>query len=680
MPNFATNSFAGQFCAPVGPIFVMQSPAAGTPLMPGQTTVVMQVCDGLGNCTFCAVVVNAVPTGGNPVLTCPPNQVIQTCNNGSIGYYKVKGTGYNGPIVCTPPSGTFFPVGTTVVTCTATNNCGGMATCSFTITVRPPMTRWPCDWYAGIGIAFQTVGGATMAIRPDADAGGSDGTAIAIPINPAICVFPNPNVPITPSGVLLHPGAAKAISFTTVLPFDVPENVVLELVLPPTTSNSNSIPLLSFRSKGKKGYCVKSSTKLYDDEPAQSYRSIAIGTNGELFSSFAWDLANATTNVLLNLNYQPGVTSVVMTVHLDLSSREVSIEFPYCIWTPDNARKGWDGCIYGNGTPSKGLGTNKTARLILTPTPPHNPHPPITDVALMAQALPEFLVEDATITAVGRKWGDGHVTLMKAYDDGEAGLEFVALSPGGGVHVDLGHSASFQMRLTHFRSADNPSEEQLLTRTIGPIALTNRPAPPPFLDALLLQASSGGVDCSADFSNLDSPTVRVQIYQGTTLMAERTGVPAQLGQPLLTLPMWPSALGKIGGASPCRRGKIPVVANIVLPGGAGTPPQTVPGDEFRILAELPPGAVHPDYYSAFEFISSAGSDWGITALTRVTACVAQPVAITRTSNGISVSWSGASFQLQGAETVTGPWFDLGVSSPALLPSNSSARFLRLSCD
>ena len=37
-------------------------------------------------------------------------------------------------VACVPPSGTPFPVGTTTVTCTATDASGNTATCSFTVT------------------------------------------------------------------------------------------------------------------------------------------------------------------------------------------------------------------------------------------------------------------------------------------------------------------------------------------------------------------------------------------------------------------------------------------------------------------------------------------------------------------------------------------------------------------
>jgi hypothetical protein len=42
------------------------------------------------------------------------------------------------PVVFSPPSGTFFPIGTTVVTVTVTDSLGATAQCFFTVTVLPP--------------------------------------------------------------------------------------------------------------------------------------------------------------------------------------------------------------------------------------------------------------------------------------------------------------------------------------------------------------------------------------------------------------------------------------------------------------------------------------------------------------------------------------------------------------
>jgi hypothetical protein len=40
-------------------------------------------------------------------------------------------------VVCSPASGSFFPIGTTTVNCTATDDCGNTDSCSFTVTVTP---------------------------------------------------------------------------------------------------------------------------------------------------------------------------------------------------------------------------------------------------------------------------------------------------------------------------------------------------------------------------------------------------------------------------------------------------------------------------------------------------------------------------------------------------------------
>ncbi len=38
-------------------------------------------------------------------------------------------------LLCVPPSGSFFPLGTTLVTCIATDASGNQSTCEFPVTV-----------------------------------------------------------------------------------------------------------------------------------------------------------------------------------------------------------------------------------------------------------------------------------------------------------------------------------------------------------------------------------------------------------------------------------------------------------------------------------------------------------------------------------------------------------------
>jgi hypothetical protein len=96
-------------------------------------------------------------------LICPSNIVVQTCLNSTSG---VGFTNLNYPLpvvsntcigiitnlVCTPPPGSPFPVGTNTVTCTVQDSLGNSATCSFDIIVLgdtdPPVINCP---------GFQTV-------------------------------------------------------------------------------------------------------------------------------------------------------------------------------------------------------------------------------------------------------------------------------------------------------------------------------------------------------------------------------------------------------------------------------------------------------------------------------------------------------------------------------------------
>jgi hypothetical protein len=121
---------------------------------------------------------------------------------------------------------------------------------------------------------------------------------------------------------------------------------------------------------------------------------------------------------------------------------------------------------------------------------------------------------------------------------------------------------------------------------------------------------------------------------------------------------------------------------LAAPAGSGPAPLdvSVMGDEFRIVAELADDAPRPDYYSGFEFIATDGADWGVSDLQRHPACPPAGLNIEHSGDGIVITWLGDNYRLQGAVDVTGPWFDLGVNSPVVLPATTTARFFRLNCD
>jgi hypothetical protein len=74
-----------------------------------------------------------------PVIHAPTN-VLVTCAspNGAIATYTVYATDNCDPspnLTCTPPSGTFLPLGITQVQCSSTDQCGNSNSLSFTVTV-----------------------------------------------------------------------------------------------------------------------------------------------------------------------------------------------------------------------------------------------------------------------------------------------------------------------------------------------------------------------------------------------------------------------------------------------------------------------------------------------------------------------------------------------------------------
>jgi len=73
-----------------------------------------------------------------PVLDCP--DIIVTATNGSdaVVDFNVSTSSDLRELVCTPPSGSTFPLGTNLVSCTARDLCYNTNTCAFSVIVLPP--------------------------------------------------------------------------------------------------------------------------------------------------------------------------------------------------------------------------------------------------------------------------------------------------------------------------------------------------------------------------------------------------------------------------------------------------------------------------------------------------------------------------------------------------------------
>lgn len=135
-------------------VSVVCSPPSGSYFPVGIHTVTCTATDDCGNRRTCSFNVTVKADTAPPSIQCPTNRVIWTCStNGTVVHFPPPtvddDTDSNPTVVCTPPSGSLFPVGRTVVTCTATDNCSNRSSCTFAVTVNadtiPPVIHCPSD-------------------------------------------------------------------------------------------------------------------------------------------------------------------------------------------------------------------------------------------------------------------------------------------------------------------------------------------------------------------------------------------------------------------------------------------------------------------------------------------------------------------------------------------------------
>jgi hypothetical protein len=120
-------------------VAVVCAPPSGSAFPVGLTTVTCTARDDCGNSTSCEFTVRVIRDTTPPVITCPSNIVVTTCRERERVTWSVSATDdcdTNVTIVCSPPSGTVFPIGSHVVICRATDDCGHESKCEFRVEVR----------------------------------------------------------------------------------------------------------------------------------------------------------------------------------------------------------------------------------------------------------------------------------------------------------------------------------------------------------------------------------------------------------------------------------------------------------------------------------------------------------------------------------------------------------------
>jgi hypothetical protein len=122
-----------------GSVTLSQSPTASTLVGLGTTTITVTATDAAHNSSTCTTTFT-VTDNTPPAIACPSN-ISRLTDPGQctavVSYAPAASDNCNGAsVVCTPPSGATFPIGTTGVSCIATDASGNTAACGFSVTVN----------------------------------------------------------------------------------------------------------------------------------------------------------------------------------------------------------------------------------------------------------------------------------------------------------------------------------------------------------------------------------------------------------------------------------------------------------------------------------------------------------------------------------------------------------------
>jgi hypothetical protein len=534
---------------------------------------------------------------------------------------------------------------------------------------------WLPDW-TGVGSALSAIP------QPNLPGFGMIGTGGAVSLAPE-------SDPAQTTRVDIGAGGGQAFAFTAVLDMNAPDGATVKLaeIAEPGSTGDPTLITMVRTCRPKCGWDIKANKRCFGDDTGNMLRVSAVNSNGDLLGSFLEDYALTDTDPPLTLDVEPGITQFPVTVACDWHKGSVTVTFPGSAarrlcgglpcprgWdgtikgriTEEGLRKGWDGTIKGR--------VDDASAITFTPTGTYSPTTR-TMLSLSSTGMTELVIADQHLVSMGQEITgapDVPVTFQSS-GDGDS-VSFSPQDDNGGVNIDLGNSAGFSLGIGHFENGDIPTQEQWFRLS------TNRPPfgpgptypPPPPIDLRLISVPTGVV-CAVDFTLLGATGIRIEMFQNGALVAYAEQAGAVLNpEDEFTLSGWPQHLGVLPGNGVIR---LTATELLTLPGYPG-----FAFDEIKFIPQLPDGVPAPDSYSGLQCLSSAGMENLVYDLQRVLACPPTPLNVSVTGGNTVLSWSAAGYRLLGAETLDGPWLELGTSSPVVLTPNAPQRYFRLVCD
>ena len=202
-----------------GSVAVTCSPLSGSTFPLGTTTVNCSATDNANNTSTGSFTVTVQDTTG-PALTLPANSTHEaTSAVGATVTYSASATDIvsgSVAVTCSPLSGSTFPLGTTTINCSATDNANNTSTGSFTVTVQDttaPIISKPDDVYATtLNLARAKVG-----YQAPSTTDIVDGTGVATCLPTSRSVFDVGKTTVTCTAVDAHGNVAEPVTFIVTL-------------------------------------------------------------------------------------------------------------------------------------------------------------------------------------------------------------------------------------------------------------------------------------------------------------------------------------------------------------------------------------------------------------------------------------------------------------------------------